>query len=822
MSRSNLITATLLLGLLGAAPPALAQHVVPGDYLAIGSACVNSTDPACLAGLPARTPGQDVVSAIDATGNLGRGPLGTADIPSVFTRRDLAETIGQAWLFSLGVTGPFRVSGGSSPDVAIGADNVRFGINAGTPRVVWEDAGFNQWTIDNLQGVLRYYRTNSAGSADTVPFSLSDVLTIDPKGKALLPNLSYDINLGSPLRKFLSVNAAELNVETLVAQSVAATIGGRVLVLPTTYLLAAIDSTQTTIQTKHNNLANGDRIYLEGDGRVEFMAVTSSATTINKCSVNCDADNTGSWNSNTSTLTLSRGIRWQGDASINVSAATNADVYHFTAGNFANSTAYVISVYIKRSDGAAVVPVAGGAYQMYCRDGVGSTIGNAIADDVGDGWYRLHATCTTGTSGNDIVGVHNMPAGVTHFIDAVQIEPGSTLTPWSLTSSSYTVTRDLDGTGGNYWEAGAAIANTGQTGNGFIDLYSTRGVRAGTEIGPTIAGNVRQSSTYNDWAPRWAIGNLNGLYGYAVTTFGAAFGDASATNVTIDVPNGFRVRNGTSDLLQFDTSGNGFLTGHLAIGSGVTAFSTGTGLWMDYNAGTPQFRVGNPSGNYLSWNGSALAVQSDHVKIPGNLTDGIIIDTAGSGSFANRNAYSVWNASAMLGGISGWGDSTSRSINIVAGAGFVTGALAYGTGASHMEIGSYGMDPLITKSIIKLDADPANNNATMSLVLNAGGSTPAPFTTLTIDATGTGADAVVQLVGYSPTLGSYINFVSSANLFAFATIPSSTSTSNMYPVTWSSNDNVIRTRRDVLTTTVTVGGCTMTFNVGLLTAKSGC
>lgn len=813
--------------------PAAAQTTTTTDRervnveAVIGGATFPTASSLRLNGLGSRTPGQDILS-VDSNGDVLKGLLGTADIPSVFVRRDLAETINQPWLFSAGVTGTFSVSGGSSPDVALGSDNVRFGINAGTPRVVWEDNGFNQWTVDNLQGVLRFYRTNSAGSADTVPLMLSDVLTFDPKGKAILPNLPYDVNIGSPIRKFLSINAAELNVETLVAQSVAATIGGRVLVLPTTYLLEAIDSSQTTIKTKHNNLASGDRIYLEGDGRVEFMAVTSGATAINKCTVNCDADNTGSWNSNTSSLSLSRATRWQGDAAISVSAVSNADIYHFTAGNFSNSTAYVISIYIRRGDAAAVVPVTGSAYDMYCRDGTGSTIGPVIADNVGDGWYRLHATCTTGTTGNDVVGVYHMPGTTTHIVDAVQIEPGSTLTPWSLTSSSYTVTRDLDGTGGNFWEAGAAIANTGQTGNGFLDIYSTRGVRAGTEIGPTIAFNKRNSSTYNDWTTCGAIGQLNGLFGYATSVFGAAFGCNGSTWVDMTSTNGFRVMNGSNVLTQWDTSGNGSLTGSLAIGtsgnmrSGATSYSSGTGWFFEYNGGTPRGRIGDMSGNHVAWNGSALELVSDHVKIPGDTTSGIVIDTAGSGAFFTRNAYNINNSSAMLGGLSGWGTSSARTMNLVAGGSYTGGAPTFGTGTSQLEIGAYGQDPLITKSTITMFADPANNNATMSLVLNAGGSTPAPFTTLTIDAVGTGADAVVQLVGNSPTLGSYINFVSSANLFAFATIPSSTSTSNMYPVTWSSNDNVIRTRRDVLTTTVTVGGCTMTFSVGLLTAKSGC
>lgn len=44
------------------------------------------------------------------------------------------------------------------------------------------------------------------------------------------------------------------------------------------------------------------------------------------------------------------------------------------------------------------------------------------------------------------------------------------------------------------------------------------------------------------------------------------------------------------------------------IRSGATAYGTGTGIWIEYNGGTPRFRVGNPSGNQMRWTGSALEI----------------------------------------------------------------------------------------------------------------------------------------------------------------------------------------------------------------------
>lgn len=235
-------------------------------------------------------------------------------------------------------------------------------------------------------------------------------IILNPTGNDILPTTNYDLNLGSASLKFLTLHAAELVVETLVAQDTMATIGGRVLVAPTTVLTADLTAVATTISVKHNNLADGDRIYLEAGGNVEFMAVTSVAS------------------------------------------------------------------------------------------GVG---------------------------------------------------------PYT-----YTVTRNLDGTGANTWVAGDAVFNTGTTGDGFIDIYANRGVRSGTEVGPTIVGNIRNSATYNDWSSAWAIGNLNGLYGYGVDTYGAGFGKYIDTSsfLLADATNGIRIRKRASSvdttIAQWDINGN--------------------------------------------------------------------------------------------------------------------------------------------------------------------------------------------------------------------------------------------------------------------------
>jgi hypothetical protein len=131
----------------------------------------------------------------------------------------------------------------------------------------------------------------------------------------------------------------------------------------------------------------------------------------------------------------------------------------------------------------------------------------------------------------------------------------------------YRITRNLDGSGANDWFAGDAVLNTGTTGDGYIDIYSDHSIRGATQYGPSIVGNIRTGTTYSNLIEGWAVGNLNGLYGYGVDIYGAAFGKYvnSSSFLTIDPTNGIRMiyKNNLGANLtvaQWDISG------HLTIG----------------------------------------------------------------------------------------------------------------------------------------------------------------------------------------------------------------------------------------------------------------
>jgi hypothetical protein len=89
---------------------------------------------------------------------------------------------------------------------------------------------------------------------------------------------------------------------------------------------------------------------------------------------------------------------------------------------------------------------------------------------------------------------------------------------------TYTVERDLDGTGRNLWYAGDAILNTGKGGDGFIDLYSVSGLADASAFGPTIVGNVRGYSANNINNPGFETAGLGGADIWSVWNEGAGLG----------------------------------------------------------------------------------------------------------------------------------------------------------------------------------------------------------------------------------------------------------------------------------------------------------
>jgi len=104
-------------------------------------------------------------------------------------------------------------------------------------------------------------------------------IIIDPDSFGMLPALGYEINIGALNKKYLTLHVAELWASNLVVQNTIATIGGHILVGPTTVLTEDLNDSDTQIFVRHNQMTHGDIAYMEsydtGTLKVEFFEINS-------------------------------------------------------------------------------------------------------------------------------------------------------------------------------------------------------------------------------------------------------------------------------------------------------------------------------------------------------------------------------------------------------------------------------------------------------------------------------------------------------------------------------------------------------------------
>ena len=206
------------------------------------------------------------------------------DATVVRTSRVLTAGNGLTGGGSLAADRTFDVGAGNG--ISVAADSVAVDQSYGfawTGAQSWAAAStFNgSFTLNNNLAITGA-RTITTDSTNGLIITPGGSLTLSPASGVILPASSYVTDIGAYNRKFRTLYIAELYAETLVAQSVLATIGGRVVVAPTNTLVADLSSIATTINVKYNNFVNGSYIVLEnapgGIPQFESMKVTSAAS----------------------------------------------------------------------------------------------------------------------------------------------------------------------------------------------------------------------------------------------------------------------------------------------------------------------------------------------------------------------------------------------------------------------------------------------------------------------------------------------------------------------------------------------------------------
>ena len=289
----------------------------------------------------------------------------------------------------------------------------------------------------------------------------------------------------------------------------------------------------------------------------------------------------------------------------------------------------------------------------------------------------------------------------------------------------YDVTRGDAGTGADNWIAGDAAMNTGVIGDCFIEQYAFTSLGSGSAVGPSIVGNCRTANSGYAWAPRWAIGQLNGLYGIATSTFGVGLGDPAAAN-SIIAAGDWRLRQGTTDVIVLDgATGDVTLTGDLLLSTGGTVTSTGSFtltptaglLFSDSSNDTDYPRMVRwAGGSFLRGVGTSL-VMTTGVGSGGRLGSLVMQgspSTGGEVAFTSHNGTSSSQASFQA---HSSGASTLLAGNILPSTG---SALVDGTAT----LGNY----LARYDNINLALDP--NAAPAFVIVNKGGGGSDEFSAL--------------------------------------------------------------------------------------------
>src|SRR5690606_24197978 len=132
------------------------------------------------------------------------------------------------------------------------------------------------------------------------------------------------------------------------------------------------------------------------------------------------------------------------------------------------------------------------------------------------------------------------------------------------TSTTYNVTRNLDGTDANDWAEGQVFGNWGQRGDGRVEMYAYETPRMSVYSHGVTYNDHREQVRIGDLGGNWGYGTAykSGTYGqfkygefvYGETTYGAAFGsyEPGKANITIDPINGIRLKNYDTTIIQLN------------------------------------------------------------------------------------------------------------------------------------------------------------------------------------------------------------------------------------------------------------------------------
>jgi hypothetical protein len=198
---------------------------------------------------------------------------------------------------------------------------------------------------------------------------------------------------------------------------------------------------------------------------------------------------------------------------------------------------------------------------------------------------------------------------------------GGNITIDSSTNNGYIATGQTGyNTGTGFWVgsvSGTAKLSVGNSAGNYL-----------TWDGSSLS--IKGSITLVNTIPSGSVSGLGAL----ATQNSVAYGDITGTkppsnaDVTLNAINGSLTLTGGGLVLA---------SGGASIRGGQTAYNTGTGFWLGDVSGTTKFSLGNPSGNYIAWDGSSLSIKGTISLV--NTIPNTSVSGLGSLSTQNSVAY---------------------------------------------------------------------------------------------------------------------------------------------------------------------------------------
>ena len=484
--------------------------------------------------------------------------------------------------------------------VNIGFDEANFGGNKfGIARRYSNTNYYDVFILNTANGNISINTTIDSGFKLDVNGTFRAVGDVHV-GADVLPTTNYESNIGSLTKKFLSLHVAELNVESIVASERRSTIGGRLNIGLGNILVSDLSTSGTTLYVKHNNLNVNDILHFEKDGSVEFMKVTAS-----------NGGSAGNYSySVTRNLDGSSANAWSaGDSLINTGTTGNAflDIYSLNSLKTGISTNGATIAYMERTgttyndiDSRAIVGNLKGWY------GYNNNIYGA-----GFGDYSNENLVIDATNGLRIRSGSNVALEANSGILKVGNNFVYTVANSTLKASGWTLNEKWllspDDDFGNSSNDTPIRLSTENSGSGFV-YDGTRKLKGLTmtwhklgNAGHLVFGQIMQNAT----------SLKSGYHGIQMMNdqaheFFALAGETNSANGSVYA----KIGGFNFDHEKLTTTGVTIKSGsnaHIALGS-ATSLTAGTGVWQD---GLGKWRVGNPSGNYIKWDGINLDVKSE-------------------------------------------------------------------------------------------------------------------------------------------------------------------------------------------------------------------